>query len=168
MDYKVEKMPSFKIIGFQKEFDNDNSYQEIPLFWQETFKRYFSNLMNGNGPSSEIEKAIVKYRIGEYGVCVDELPNGKFKYLIAGEYDGGEVPDGLSVHEFPETLWAIFECFGPIPNALQTLNTQIFEEWLPNNKEYELSMGASVEWYGEGDTDSPSYHSQIWLPIKKK
>ena len=30
MDYKVEKMDSFKVIGFKREFSEENSYQEIP------------------------------------------------------------------------------------------------------------------------------------------
>ena len=167
-NYKIKRMSSFKIIGFQKEFSSENSYQEIPMFWSEIFKRYFSNLMNGKEPASPVEKVITKCRIGEYGVCVDELPSKTFKYLIAGDYDGGEVPEGLTVYEFPEGLWAIFDCIGPLPVTLQKLNTYIFNEWLVNNPEYEMSMSASIEWYDEGDTDSHNYHSQIWIPVKKK
>ncbi|HEY8364991.1 MAG TPA: AraC family transcriptional regulator, partial [Haloplasmataceae bacterium] len=33
MDYTIEKMPSFKLIGFSKEFSFDTSYNEIPKFW---------------------------------------------------------------------------------------------------------------------------------------
>ena len=168
LNFKVEKMQRFKAIGFQKEFAADNSYQEVPKFWEETFKEHFSNHINENKPSNPIEEAIAENGIGEYGVCIDEPSKKSFKYLIAGEYKGGEVPEGLTVHEFPEGLWAIFDCFGPLPEALQETNTQIFEKWLPNNAEYEMSIPASVEWYGEGDTKAPDYHSQIWIPIKKK
>ena len=166
MNYKIEKMSAFKIIGFQKEFHMDNSYQEIPKFWGEIFGKYFSHLSEEKG--TMIEEAIKRYRIGEYGVCIDDNKKQTFQYLIAGEYTGGEVPEGLSLHEFEEGLWIIFDCVGPLPTSLQDLNTKIFKEFLPNNQEYEMSMSASIEWYDEGDTDSPNYHSQIWIPVKKK
>lgn len=58
---------------------------------------------------------------------------GKFVYLIAGKYAGGEVPEGMMLYEFPQGEWAVFDCIGAIPDALQSLNTQIFKEWLPGN-----------------------------------
>ena len=43
--------------------------------------------------------------------------------------------------------WAIFNCIGPNPQTLQSVNTRIFSEWLPGNPDYELSGNATVEWY---------------------
>ncbi len=95
---------------------------------------------------------------------------GKFRYIIAGKYMGGEVPEGMTIYEFPKSDWAIFDCIGPIPEAFQKLNTKIFKEWLPNNPKYELSLKANIEWY---DFDTPvknnlNYHSAIWFPVKEK
>ena len=86
--------------------------------------------------------------IGEYGVCIDdesEAHKGKLLYLIAGKYAGGEVPEGMMLYEFPQSEWAIFDCVGAIPNALQSLNTQIFKEWLPLNKDFELRKDADPQ-----------------------
>ena len=35
MDYKITPMFPFKVIGFQKEFDNETAYTEISKFWDE-------------------------------------------------------------------------------------------------------------------------------------
>ena len=96
--------------------------------------------------------------------------SGKFLYLIAGKYAGGEVPEGMKLYEFPRGEWAIFDCVGPVPNALQSLNTRIFKEWLPGNPDFEISGNANVEWYDcmNGEKTDPDYHSSIWIPVKRK
>ena len=71
--------------------------------------------------------------IGEYGVCIDDLSDGRFRYLIAGKYTGGPVPEGMVLYEFPRGEWAVFDCVGPNPQTLQSVNTRIFQEWLPGN-----------------------------------
>jgi AraC family transcriptional regulator len=170
MDVKVTKMFPFKLIGFQKEFTYENAYQEIPKFWDEICEKYAANVYAGNPPANPQEQALVDNCIGEYGVCIDDLPDGKFRYLVAGKYTGGEVPEGMTTYEFPAGDWAIFNCIGPMPNSLQDLNTRIFREWLPGNPDYELSGNANIEWYDpvNGEKTDPNYHSAIWLPVKAK
>lgn len=173
MDYIVEKMSGFKIIGFEREFPYENSYAEVPKFWDEISEKYFKKLWYGNQvPSNDIEKAILKYHIGLYGVCIDNntemTEGGKYRYLIAGSYTGDEVPDGLTVYEFPDVEWAKFLCKGAIPAALQSINTKIFKEWLPGNQEYDIALPANIEWYSMGDTTSADYECAIWIPVKRK
>lgn len=56
-----------------------------------------------------------------------------------------------------------------MPGTLQSVNTKIFNEWLPGNEEYEIAMGANIEWYSaEGNTSDADYESAIWLPVKRK
>ena len=170
MDYKITPMFPFKVIGFQKVFDNETAYAEIPKYWDEICEKYAFNVYAGNAPANPYEQALVDNCIGEYGVCIDDIGGGKFRYLIAGKYTGGDVPEGMVVYEFPRSDWAVFNCIGPIPEALQTVNTQIFQEWLPGNPEYELFGNASVEWYDcvNGEKTDPDYHSAIWVPVRKK
>ena len=173
MNYKITRMFGLKAIGFAKEFSFDTAYDEIPKFWDEICEKYAANVYAGNPPSNEYEKALIDNCIGEYGVCIDEgkaADEGKFTYLIAGKYTGGEVPKGMMLYEFPAGEWAVFDCVGPIPEALQSLNTQIFKEWLPGNPDYEISGNANVEWYDcvNGEKTDPDYHSAIWIPVKRK
>ena len=170
MDFIIKTLEPFKVIGFQKEFTNDNGYKDIPKFWDEICEKHANNVYKGNSPSNAIEKAIADNKIGEYGVCIDDIGNGKFRYIIAGKYIGGDIPDRMTVYEFPKSDWAIFDCIGPIPEAFQNLNTKIFKEWLPNNPEYKLSLNANIEWYDFDNAvkNNPNYHSAIWIPVMKK
>ena len=169
MDYRIMKMTPFKVIGFQREFGYENSYAEIPVFWDEIDERYFRGLRDGRAPTDAVEKAIIDNKIGEYGVCVDDLCGNKFRYIIAGRYNGGEVPEGMVLYEFSGGEWAVFDCVGALPEALQSVNTKVFNEWLPGNPDYELSGSANVEWYSpDCDTSSPDCRSAIWVPVKKK
>ena len=170
MAVKIAPMFPFKVIGFQKIFDNETAYAEIPKFWNETCEKYANRVYAGNEPSNPYEQALVDNCIGEYGVCIDDIGGGKFRYLIAGKYTGGAVPDGMVVYEFPRNEWAVFDCIGPNPQTLQSVNTRIFSEWLPGNPDYELSGNATVEWYDcvNGEMTDPDYHSAIWVPVKRK
>ena len=170
MEPKITPMFPFKLIGFQKEFTYEEAYSEIPKFWDETCERYASRVYAGNPPANPYEQALVDNCIGEYGVCIDDLGGGRFRYLIAGKYTGGPVPEGMVLYEFPRGEWAVFDCVGPNPQTLQSVNTRIFREWLPGNPTYELSGNATVEWYDciHGEKNDPDYHSAIWVPVQWK
>ena len=168
MDFAVEKMAAFKVIGFSREFQFDTSYEEIPKFWSEIMEKYEKGLFEGNAPSNELEQAIYSNRIGEFGVCIDDIgKDGKFRYMIAGRYMGGAVPKEMTVYEIPATLWAKFKCIGALPEAMQTVNTQIWREWLPGNKEYEINGRFNIEWYSTSENNK-NYQSAIWIPVKAK
>ena len=170
MNVKITKLFPFKVIGFTKEFTFENAHAEIPKFWDEICEKYAKNIYAGNPPANPLEKALMDNCIGEYGVCIDNLQNGKILYMIAGKYTGGEIPEGLTLYEFPAGEWAIFECIGPIPKAIQDMSDRVFKEWLPNNPDYEICGNASIEWYDcvNGETTDEDYRSAIWLPIKRK
>ena len=170
MDCKITPMFPFKVIGFQKEFDYETAYAEIPRFWDEICEKYANNVYAGNDPANPYEQALVDNCIGEYGVCIDDIGCGKFRYLIAGKYTGGSVPEDMVLYEFPWGEWAVFDCIGPNPQTLQSVNTRVFREWLPANPDYELCGNATVEWYDciNGEPTDPDYHSAIWVPVKRK
>lgn len=169
MDYVVEQMKGFKVIGFERVFSYETSYKEIPKYWDEFCEKYIQPMNNGNDPRNEVEQVVRDCMIGEFGVCVEDYPEkGKFRYLIAGPYNGGAVPEGMKVVEFPDMAWAKFRCVGSMPAALQSVNTKIFNEWLPGNLEYKIAMGANIEWYSKGDTSALDYESGIWIPVAKK
>ena len=173
MDVKIRNLFGFKVIGFAKEFEFETANDEIPKFWDEICEKYAMNVYAGNPPANEYEKALADNCIGEYGVCIDDesiAGKGKFIYLIAGKYIGGKIPDGMMLYEFPQGEWAIFDCIGAVPEAIQSLNTQVFKEWLPGNPDYEISGNSNVEWYDclNGEKEDPDYHSAIWIPVKRK
>ncbi len=169
MDYVVEKMSGFKMIGFSKEFAFGEGYQNIPAYWTEFCEMYETPLLGGKKPANEIEQAILDNKIGEFGVCIDDIgTEGKFIYMIAGRYMGGNVPEGMSVYELPDMDWARFKCVGPMPEVIQAVDARIWKEWLPGNEEYEMAGKYNVEWYDVGDTSAQDYKSEIWIPVVRK
>ena len=96
------------------------------------------------------------------------------KKAIADLYDPAkEIPQGFETRTIPAFTWAVFSCDGPLPAALQDVNTKIFSEWLPALKEYEFAAGYCVEMYDVPDkypkgTQDEHYHSEIWIPVQKK
>lgn len=158
LEVDIVSMNSFKIIGIEGTFEYENAFRDIPPMWN----YYIENYM---------ERCCREYKncnIGKYGVNLGEDGNNKtFRYLIAGDYHGGEIPEGMKVIEIPKHTWAKFHCTGPMPGALQALNSKIFSEWLPGNGTYEIAAPINIELYTFGDIHAPGYESGIWIPVKR-
>jgi AraC family transcriptional regulator len=154
MEYKIEKKPAFKVMGVSKLIGYGNGYSEIPKFWDEVFAKPENKLM------------------GMYGVCLDdEVKGDQFRYLIADDYNK-ELADSenYEIKEIPSYTWAVFPCRGAMPQALQSVNTQVFNEWLPASS-YEIAAGFNIEFYTDETkyklgAQDPDYYSEIWVPIK--
>ena len=168
MEFQLEKRQSMHMIGLGRIFSYDTSYQDIPKFWCDFCSRYCTQDTPASPEEQAIRQTIAECIVGEFGVCVEDINDGEhFHYYIAGAYQGGAVPEGMSVFEIPASEWAKFNCIGRIPQSLQTVNTRIFSEWLPGNQEFEMSMPINIEWYSNGDTNSDDYVSAVWIPVKR-
>lgn len=168
MEFQLEERKSMQMIGFGRIFSYDTSYQDIPKFWTEFCEKHCRPDTLSTPEEQAIRQTIAECIIGEYGICVEDIDDGEhFHYYIAGAYQGGTVPDGMSVFEIPASAWAKFQCVGRIPQNLQTVNTRIFREWLPGNQEFEMSLPMNIEWYSNGNPESDDYVSAIWIPVKR-
>lgn len=166
MKFSIEKKEKFSVVGFTGIFSGSDSYQTIPKFWDETIEKYASHLMKGEAPEGETEQYVAAHHIGEFGVCIDDLPEpDRFRYMIAGYYTGGDVPEGMAVREIPAGDWAVFDC---TMKTLQQTNTAIWKEWLPGNSEYEIAGRYNIEWYSPEETPGPDQKCRIWIPVKKR
>lgn len=157
MNYRIEKKDAFRMVG-AKEHMNVNveeSFGRVPQFWGETFQ---------NGKFEIICQLSNQEPSGVLGVST--CMNGKdFDYYIASATDK-PVPENMYEYEVPAATWAIFECIGPMPNAIQDLQKRIITEWLPTSG-YEYADAPDIEVYPAGDTTSPTYKTEVWLPINK-
>ncbi|MCH5186595.1 MAG: AraC family transcriptional regulator, partial [Oscillospiraceae bacterium] len=128
MEYKIVEKAAFTVVGILRHFLYETSFQEIPKFWREH--------MN----SPEAEKVM-----GMYGLCID-TGEKDFEYYIADEYSPRkDIPDGCVTRTLPASAWAVFPCRGPVVETLQSTNTRIWKEWLPNCREYKLAGNYNVE-----------------------
>lgn len=104
-----------------------------------------------------------------YGICYgNERSDSKtFEYSIASVCDADcEVPKGFHIREIPARTWAVFECTGAMPNAVQETWHQICSEFFPASG-YQPTYEMDIEAYPEGDMCAPDYHCEIWVPVKK-
>ena len=148
MDYKIVEKSAFTIMGRCRRFNANTSYEEIPKYWDEHFA-------TGGGETV----------VGMFGACIDG--DGKeFDYLIADiYYPWREIPEGYETRIFEAGTWAVFRFEGDCPKALQDLNTQIWSEWLPNSKEYELAANYNFEFYKKTYKKAPTRSSELWSNI---
>lgn len=144
MEYKIIEKSAFTIMGKAKMFSMETSYEEIPKWWQEHYQ-------TGGGE-------IVK---GMFGACMDS--DGKsFEYFIADLYfPWNDIPKGYTTRTIPAGTWAVFPYHGKCPESLQNVNTKIWNEWLPNCREYKLSGNYNLEFYISEE------EGQIWVPVEK-
>lgn len=153
MQYTIETRGPLTVIGFARRFSFDTSYKEIPKFWTEFFQ---------TGMAEKV--------IPQLGVCLDCKEDTRdFEYIIGQFVDGGvEIHAPLVKRELPAATWAVFTGKGPMPHAIQKLNTQIFSEWLPASTEWEMDGDVNIEVYTDGDNSSEDYEFSIMLPVKAK
>lgn len=152
MEYRIENKAAFEVVVKLRAFEEATSQEGIPAFWDEYWKM-------GLG-----EKVC-----GMFGICMQAKAGEKTWNYGIGAYKDcvKEIPEGFEVVEMPAYTWAIFTCRGAMPDAMQTLWTRIYNEWLPT-ADYELIPDTDIEYYTEGDTQSADYISEIWLPVRRK
>lgn len=158
MNYRIEKRDSFKIIGVKEHYEINikDNFADVPLFWQKTAQ---------SGMIPKICSFMDSEPKGILGVST--CMNGKdFDYYIAAA-SNRETPADLVEYMIPECTWAIFECVGAMPTALQSLQKRIISEWLPTSG-YEYANAPDIEVYFEGNQQADDYRCEMWLPVVKK
>lgn len=78
-----------------------------------------------------------------------------------------ECPDGLTALQVPASTWAVFQAIGPFPDTLQEVWGRIYSEWFPTSS-YEQKEGPEILWNESKDVASPTFKSEIWIPVSKK
>ena len=159
MNYKIVSKESFRIVGYatREPMTMEDCFEKIPKFWQSVKERggigELQKLMDGNEPA------------GILGVSLCE--GGDYSGFLIAAATSAPVPEGMEEQIIPATTYAVFECTGPLPDAMQTVQQRIISEWLPTSG-YEYAPAPDIEVYGDGDQSSENYHSEVWLPIIKK
>lgn len=161
MNCKIIKKPAFKVAEKRtvQTVTNDENLQTIPKFWEQSHK------------DGTVKKLLELTPDKEYvfGICYNKphAEKSTFDYSIAAVIgDNAEIPDGFTVTEIPTRTWAVFECKGAMPDAIQQLWHRICTEFFPSS-EYEPTYEMDIEAYTEGDMSSSEYRCEIWVPVKE-
>lgn len=163
MNYRIIEKEAFRIIGIKKRvpivFNGVNL--EIAAMWQSLNEETINNLKKlSNIEPVGLISASTNFSEGR----MEE--KGELDHYI-GAATTMECPDHQSQLEVPAGTWAVFEAVGPFPDTLQNVWGRIYSEWFPSSN-YELREGPEILWNESKDVTSPTFRSEIWIPILRK
>ena len=160
MDYKIVEKPAFRVLEKVEthRIVDSEGVNTIPDFWQRC---------HTDGTVARLLE-LTHDRSFIYGVCHGDKPtdNKTFDYGIAALYDGPAV-EGFRVTEIPARTWMVFDCRGPMPEAMAGIWHKLYSEFFPTS-DYQPTYEMDIEAYTAGSMNSPDYKSEVWIPIMKK
>lgn len=162
MNYKIIEKEAFDIIEKIEthSVEDAENAKSIPDFWTRS---------HNDGTVKKLYDTTTD-RTYIFGVCYGNLPeNAKtFDYSIAAKCDENTaVPKGFKKNTIPARTWAVFECKGAMPNAMQDMWHKIVSEFFPTSS-YKPTYEMDIEAYSEGKMSDSDYYSEIWIPVVKK
>ncbi|MFJ7928953.1 GyrI-like domain-containing protein [Peribacillus sp. NPDC096448] len=163
MNYRIEEKEAFHIIGIKKRvpiiFNGVNP--EIASMWKSLDEKTINELKNlSNVEPLGLLSASANFSEGRFE------EKGDLDHYI-GAATTRECPDNLTQLKVDASTWAVFEAVGPFPETLQNVWGRIYSEWFPSSN-YEQSEGPEILWNENKDITSPTFRSEIWIPVMKK
>lgn len=161
MNYRIEEKAGFYVVGIMKRVPlvYRGVNPEIAAMWQTlnmdmiTEFKALSNVeprglisASTNFAEGRLEGSELDHYIG---VATTQEPPGNFARLVV-----------------PDSTWAVFESIGPFPETLQNIWGRIYAEWFPSSG-YEQVEGPEILWNADKDVTSPTFRSEIWIPVSK-
>ena len=155
--WKLESRRSFRLVGksIKVSYANDAHYSQILKFWSDiqrdgTFLQLIS--MDEGNP------------MGMFGMFSKyDKYNNEIEYSIM-VISNQEMPEGFVECIIPVVTWAIFDCRGEMPQAIQRGWKFLNEEWIIKYP-FKHAKCPEFEWYSNGNVYDQNYLSQIWIPI---
>lgn len=160
MNYRIEEKEAFRIVGIKKRvpiiFNGVNP--EIASMWESLDLETIQNLKAiSNVEPTGLISASTNFSEGR----MEE--QGELDHYI-GAATTKACPDNLVELEVPASAWAVFEAKGPFPDALQDVWGRIYSEWFPSSN-YQQVEGPEILWNENKDVTSPTFKSEIWIPV---
>ncbi|MES1041829.1 AraC family transcriptional regulator [Peribacillus simplex] len=163
MNYRIEEKEAFLIIGMKKRvpiiFNGVNP--EIASMWKSLDEKMINELKNlSNVEPLGLLSASANFSEGRFE------EKGELDHYI-GAATTRECPDNLTQLKVDASTWAVFEAVGPFPETLQNVWGRIYSEFFPSSN-YEQREGPEILWNENKDITSPTFRSEIWIPVIKK
>lgn len=157
MNYRIEELEGFSIVGVQHRVNNNDSFNMISNLWSNAARDgVFEELW-------AIQQHSHKLR-GLLGVCADgdHGNNEEFHYILSVASELSLPPERMVRREFPEAAWAVFEADGG-PEGIGEIWKRLYTEWLPDSA-YELADLPAVECYLPPEEN----RNELWVAVIKK
>jgi len=163
MNYRIEEKQAFHIVGIKERvpiiFHGVNP--KIAAMWESLSDETINKLKK---LSNVNPLGLLSASMNFSGERMEE--KGELDHYI-GVATTKECPDNLIQLEVPALTWAVFEAVGPFPDTLQDVWGRIYSEWFPSSN-YEQVEGPEILWNEHKDVTSPTFKSEIWIPVLKK
>ncbi|WP_377521147.1 GyrI-like domain-containing protein [Priestia megaterium] len=163
MNYRIEEKEAFHIVGIKERvpiiFHGVNP--KIAAMWESLNDETVRKLKElSNVTPLGLLSASLNFSEGR----MEE--KGQLDHYI-GVATTKDCPDDLVQLEVPVGIWAVFEAVGPFPETLQNVWGRIYSEWFPSSN-YEQVEGPEILWNEHKNVTSPTFKSEIWIPVLKK
>jgi AraC family transcriptional regulator len=160
MNYRIEEKGPFGIVGITRRVKlvYEGANPEIDSMWQSLDAETIATLK----ALCDVEPRGLISASGNFSE--GRLDGGELDHTI-GVATSKAAPEGLTRLEVPAHTWAVFESVGPFPETLQNIWGRIYAEWFPTSG-YESVEGPEILWNESKDVTSPSYRSEIWVPVR--
>lgn len=162
MNYRIEEKAAFGIVGLMKRVKlvYEGVNPEIASMWSSLDENTIATL-----------KALSDVEPRGFISASTNFSEGRLEGSELDHYIGvattHPVPDGLTRLPVRASTWAVFESVGPFPETLQNIWGRIYAEWFPSSG-YEQAQGPEMLWNADKDVQSPTFRSEIWIPVKKR
>lgn len=160
LDYKIVEKDAFYVVE-RKELqpvDDEENVKTITEYWNRTKKEGTEDML--------FDISCDKGHI--LGICYSNYSKNSdtSDYAVAAICNKEtEVPRGFEKSVIPARTWAVFECTGPIPEAMRSQWKIILSEFFTTSG-YQPTYEMDIEVYTRGDRTLPEYKSEIWVPVK--
>jgi len=162
MNYRIEEKAAFGIVGLMKRVKlvYEGVNPEIAAMWASLDENTIATL-----------KALSNVEPRGFISASTNFSEGRLEGSELDHYIGvattHPTPDNLTRLAVPAATWAVFESVGPFPETLQNIWGRIYAEWFPSSG-YEQAQGPEMLWNADKDVQSPTFRSEIWIPVKKQ
>ena len=123
MTPRIITLPKKQIIGTRTQLMlDDNSFQQIPILWEQWHKNQSSQLITSKVSENEC-----------FGICIFD-DKKSFDYMIGYEVsDINKIPRNMSSYVLESSTYGVFETIGPIVESVQKTWDYIYTSWLPSS-----------------------------------
>ena len=157
MKNRITEKGKFRVIGIRRTYKNlEEGMADIPKFWNE-----FNNSLECTEMCGKMDSELK----GFLGLCIPHETGPGYDYMICIN-SSTAAGEKFEEYEIPEAKWMIFEAKGKLPESVQSVTKQIYDEVLTGS-EYKHDNKPDFELYLSGNTADENYITEIWIPVVK-
>lgn len=163
MDYRIENMGPFKIVGKSK---------RVPLQFEgvnEEIVKLAQSITEEERKKLHTFANMEPHRVVNASYDFDEgwqEEKGSLTHMIGFLTTKESGFEGFDVVDVPALTWVIFSCKGEFPKVMQETMARFAAEWLPSS-DYELVDAPNISFNGDM-SDLSNVYSEIWYAVKKR